>query len=75
MHNAESERVQFQAAAKFLDKVVPDKLDVQRVQRLPPEQLKEQIKIVSEQIAEIEGESRTDTPNEPAAVSELAQST
>ena len=44
-----------------MDKVVPDKLDVQRTQQLPPAQLREQIKLVSEQIRLIE-EGR---PSEP----------
>jgi len=61
MNESADERVQLAAASKLMDKVVPDKLDVQRTQQLPPAQLREQIKLVSEQIRLIE-EGR---PSEP----------
>lgn len=86
MNNSEDERVILAAASRLADKIVPDKLDVQRFQELPPAQLREQIKLVSEQIRLIEGqgsdsepkpvenvESRAIAPQEPTRVSSLVK--
>ena len=61
MNESVDERVQLAAASRLMDKVVPDKLDVQRHQELPPAQLREQINLVTEQIRLIE-EGRSSEP-------------
>lgn len=59
MHGAQDERVQASCAKMLVDKIVPDKLDIQRRQNLPPAQLDEQIRVLEAQIEEISGESKT----------------